>query len=203
MSDIIRERPKPPQMLLRPPDKDALSGSARSCWGPTGWAGWAGWDRGPSWSWTWACEREGCGAQELEENHRRSSRGETMRPGPEPAEEQEEESESAPSWRPPSHRRSWCSRSPPLSETGLTHCCDCAETKDEADAATEAAFTVAFRTFDPRGLVHTFQHASHHTLEASMARGEGPARSRLTHSAAHYLQPFQILEKALKAHLSR
>lgn len=97
-SDESLERPK---LLLRPPDRDALSGSARSCWGPTGWAGWAGSGTGPSWSWTWACEREGCGVRELEESCRRPSRVWTARPGAEPAEE-----DSVRSWSPPSRRRS-------------------------------------------------------------------------------------------------
>lgn len=103
---------------LHPPDRDAPYGSARSCWVPTGWADWACSGRARSWSWTWACEPEGSGAPRPEENRRRPSWDERTRPGPEPAGRELERS-----WSPPSHRRSWCSRSPLLSGTDPTHCC--------------------------------------------------------------------------------
>lgn len=102
--------------LLHPPDRDALSGSARSCWALTGWAGWADSVWAPSWSWTWAGESVGSGDQRLEQKHRRPSWDERKRSGTAPAGKEVGRCRR-------SHRRSWCSRSPLLSETGPTHCC--------------------------------------------------------------------------------
>lgn len=118
--------------LLHPPDRDALSGSARSCWGRTGSADWACSGRARSWSWTWACEPGGCGTPRPVENRRRPSSDERTRAGPEPAGKELERS-----WRPRSHRRSWCSRSPLLSGTGLTRCCVCVVEVCLADGGTE------------------------------------------------------------------
>lgn len=102
--------------LLHPPDRDALSGSARSCWALTGWAGWADSVWAPSWSWTWAGESVGSGDQRLGQKHRRPSWDERKRSGTAPAGKEVGRCRR-------SHRRSWCSRSPLLSETGPTHCC--------------------------------------------------------------------------------
>lgn len=121
--------------LLHTPGRDAPSGSARSCWGPTGWADWACLGLARSWNWTWACEPGGNGAPSLAENHRRrSSWDETTKPGPEPAGLER-------SWRRRSHRRVWRSRSPPLSVTDLIHCCEFES--DRAAVLVKAALTAA------------------------------------------------------------
>lgn len=102
------------------PGRDVQSGSARSCWGPTGWVDWVCSVLDRSWSWTWAYERGWSGVRMWKGSRRRPSWGERTRLGPQPAGRRKEEPWLRPSLR--CRRRSWCSRSLPLSGTDPNHC---------------------------------------------------------------------------------